>query len=185
MSPARIPEGSVFIPRRRGENVALQLLTAAEEVGADRDLSVRTVSGGYHVYEDVADRYLENLGVDTDDEDDEAEDESTPAEKTVEEEEAEAAAKEAADKAAEEKEAADKAAEEKEAADRAAEEKEAADRAAEEKEPLPVSADNTHDEIDAYANTLDPKVEFPANTNKADKIALLETARTPQAPAAE
>ncbi|WKW84895.1 hypothetical protein SEA_SALLYK_28 [Microbacterium phage SallyK] len=167
MSPARIPEGSVFIPRRRGENVALQLLTAAEEVGADRDLSVRTVSGGYHVYEDVADRYLENLGVDTDDEDDETEDESTPGEKTVEEEEAEAAAKEAADKAAEEKEAAEKAAAEKEL------------------EPLPVSADNSHDEIDAYANTLDPKVEFPANTNKADKIALLEKARTPQAPAAE
>ncbi|UVG35380.1 hypothetical protein SEA_ZAGIE_27 [Microbacterium phage Zagie] len=166
MSPARIPEGSVFIPRRRGENVALQLLTAAEEVGADRDLSVRTVSGGYHVYEDVADRYLENLGVDTDDEDDEAEDESTPGEKTVEEEEAEAAAKEAADKAAEEKEAAEKA-------------------AAEKLGPLPVSADNSHDEIDAYANTLDPKVEFPANTNKADKIALLEKARTPQAPAAE
>ncbi|QXN73951.1 hypothetical protein SEA_BLAB_25 [Microbacterium phage Blab] len=176
MSPARIPEGSVFIPRRRGENVALQLLTAAEEVGADRDLSVRTVSGGYHVYEDVADRYLENLGVDTDDEDDETEDESTPGEKTVEEEEAEAAAKEAADKAAEEKEAADKAAEEKEAAEKAA---------AEKLEPLPVSADNSHDEIDAYANTLDPKVEFPANTNKADKIALLEKARTPQAPAAE
>ncbi|AWN03543.1 hypothetical protein PBI_HYPERION_26 [Microbacterium phage Hyperion] len=166
MSPARIPEGSVFIPRRRGENVALQLLTAAEEVGADRDLSVRTVSGGYHVYEDVADRYLENLGVDTDDEDDKAEDESTETEKTVEEEEAEAAAKEAADKAAEEKEAAEKA-------------------AAEKLEPLPVSADNSHDEIDAYANTLDPKVEFPANTNKADKIALLEKARTPQAPAAE
>ncbi|UVG34395.1 hypothetical protein SEA_GAZEBO_26 [Microbacterium phage Gazebo] len=167
MSPARIPEGSVFIPRRRGENVALQLLDAAKEVGADRDLSVRTVNGGYHVYEDVADRYLENLGVDTDDEDDEAEDESTETEKTVEEEEAEAAAKEAAEKAAEEKEAAEKAAAEKEL------------------EPLPVSADNSHDEIDAYANTLDPKVEFPANTNKADKIALLEKARTPQAPAAE
>lgn len=166
MSPARIPEGSVFVPRRRGENVALQLLTAAEEVGADRDLSVRTVSGGYHVYEDVADRYLENLGVDTDDEDDEIEDESSETEKTVEEEEAEAAAKEAADKAAEEKEAAEKV-------------------AAEKLEPLPVSADNSHDEIDAYANTLDPKVEFPANTNKADKIALLEKARTPQAPAAE
>ncbi|UJD20761.1 hypothetical protein SEA_ALUMINUMJESUS_25 [Microbacterium phage AluminumJesus] len=167
MSPARIPEGSVFIPRRRGENVALQLLDAAEEVGADRDLSVRTTSGGYHVYEDVADRYLENLGVDTDDEDDETEDDSTETEKTVEEEEAEAAAKEAAEKAAEEKEAAEKAVAEKEL------------------EPLPVSADNSHDEIDAYANTLDPKVEFPANTNKADKIALLEKARTPQAPAAE
>lgn len=100
MSPARIPEGSVFIPRRRGENVALQLLDAAAEVGADRDLSVRTTNGGYHVFQDVADRYLENLGVDTDDEDDETEDESTPGEKTVEEEEAEAAAKEAAEKAA-------------------------------------------------------------------------------------
>lgn len=59
---ALIPEGFVFVPRRAGENVALQLLEAAEEVDADRVLSVRTVSNGYHVQQDVADRYQENLG---------------------------------------------------------------------------------------------------------------------------
>lgn len=160
MSPARIPEGSVFIPRRRGENVALQLLTAAEEVGADRDLSVRTVSGGYHVYEDVAERYLENLGVDTDDEDDETEDESIKTEKTVEEEEAEAAAKEAADKAAEEKEAAEKAA----------------------AEALPVTVESTRTEIDDYGKGLTPPVDTTKAATKADAIALLEDARkTPDA----
>ncbi|WNN94053.1 hypothetical protein SEA_FREGLEY_27 [Microbacterium phage Fregley] len=52
-------------------------------------------------------------------------------------------------------------------------------------EPLPVTAENTHDEIDKYASELDPKVEFPANTNKADKIKLLEEARQPKSNPAE
>lgn len=159
MSPARIPEGSVFIPRRRGENVALQLLDAAAEVGADRDLSVRTTNGGYHVFQEVADRYLENLDVDTDDEDDETEDETTQTEKTVEEEEAEAAAKEAADKAAEEKELEEK-----------------------ELEPLPVTVDSSRSEIDDYGKGLTPPVDTTKAANKADAIALLEDARkTPDA----
>jgi len=46
-------------------------------------------------------------------------------------------------------------------------------------EALPVTADSTHAEIDEYAASLDPKVEFPAGTNKAEKIALLEEARKP------
>lgn len=167
MSPARIPEGSVFIPRRRGENVALQLLDAAAEVGADRDLSVRTTNGGYHVFQDVADRYLENLGVDTDDEGDETEDESTQTEKTVEEEEAEAAAKEAAEKAAEEKEAAEKA---------------AAGQSSEEPEPLPVTVESTRAEIDEYGKNLTPPVDTTKAATKADAITLLEDARkTPDA----
>lgn len=169
MSPARIPEGSVFIPRRRGENVALQLLDAAAEVGADRDLSVRTTNGGYHVFQDVADRYLENLGVDTDDEGDETEDESPQTEKTVEEEEAEAAAKEAAEKAAEEKEAAEKA-----AAGNVDEKQEL--------EPLPVTVESTRAEIDDYGKGLTPPVDTTKAATKADAITLLEDARkTPDA----
>lgn len=158
MSPARIPDGSVFVPRRRGENVALQLLDAADEVGADRDLSVRTVSGGYHVFQDVADRYKENLGVDTEDEDDETEDGSDDSndEKTVEEEEAEAAAKEAAD-----------------AADAA----KTGDDGSQESEALPVTVDNNRAEIDAYGAGLTPPVDTTKAANKADAIALLEDAR--------
>lgn len=62
MSPARIPEGSVFVARQSGVNVALQLLEAAEQVGADRLLSVRTTTGGYHVFKEVAEQYQANLG---------------------------------------------------------------------------------------------------------------------------
>lgn len=163
MSPARIPDGSVFVPRRRGENVALQLLEAAAEVGADRDLSVRTVSGGYHVFQDVADRYKENLGVDTEDEDDETEDVSDDSndEKTVEEEEAEAAAKEAKEKAA------------ADAADAA----KTGDDETQEPEALPVTVDNNRSEIDAYGAGLTPAVDTTKAANKADAIALLEAAR--------
>lgn len=171
MSPARIPEGSVFIPRRRGENVALQLLTAAEEVGADRDLSVRTTNGGYHVYEDVAERYLENLGVDTDDEDDEAEDESTETEKTVEEEEAEAAAQEAADVTLADGSKAP-----------VGDDGIPILPVVQELEPLPVTVESTRGEIDAYGAGLDPAVDTTKAANKADAIALLEDARkTPDA----
>ena len=52
----RVPEGNVFVPRRTGENVALELLTIAEKVGVDR-FDVKTVSGGYHVPTAVADEY--------------------------------------------------------------------------------------------------------------------------------
>lgn len=57
MAPGiRVPEGHVFVPRRRDENVALELLNAAEKVKADR-FDVKTVSGGYHVPQAVADEY--------------------------------------------------------------------------------------------------------------------------------
>lgn len=55
-----------------------------------------------------------------------------------------------------------------------------ADEAGDSAEPLPVTADSTHAEIDAYADSLDPKVTFPKDTNKAEKIAALEAARAPQ-----
>lgn len=181
MSPARIPEGSVFIPRRRGENVALQLLDAAAEVGADRDLSVRTTNGGYHVFQEVADRYLENLGVDTDDEDDETEDETTQTEKTVEEEEAEAAAKEAADKAAEEQEVADVTLADGSKAP-VGDDGIPVLPVVQELEPLPVTVESTRAEIDDYGKGLTPAVDTTKAATKADAIALLEDARkTPDA----
>lgn len=51
-----VPEGQVFIPRRRGVNVALELMNAVAQVKGDRE-SVRVVEGGYHVPADVAEAY--------------------------------------------------------------------------------------------------------------------------------
>lgn len=62
MSPIRIPEGFVFIPREAGVSVALELLEAADQVGADRKADVRTITGGYHVAEEVAKQFQENRG---------------------------------------------------------------------------------------------------------------------------
>ena len=50
-------------------------------------------------------------------------------------------------------------------------------------EPLGVTEKSSHDEIDDYASKLEPPVTFPKDTNKADKIKLLEEARKPQNPA--
>lgn len=51
----RIPEGYAFVPR--GEGVAAKLLAAADEVGADQATAVRSITGGYHVLEEVAEAY--------------------------------------------------------------------------------------------------------------------------------
>lgn len=55
----RIPEGHVFV--RRAPGVAAALLDAAEKVGGDRVQDVRTVTGGYHVTEAVADQYQQDF----------------------------------------------------------------------------------------------------------------------------
>jgi hypothetical protein len=55
----RIPEGKVFVPRAPG--VAAALLFAAEELGYERSEAVRTVTGGYHVDEAVAQKYQESV----------------------------------------------------------------------------------------------------------------------------
>lgn len=130
MAPVRIPEGRVFVPRRSGENVALDLLNAAEELDEDRNTSVLSVSGGYHVIESVAKRYQELLGEEDGEVEDEVEDET--GDQTVEDEPA----------------------------------------------PLGVTADNTNDEIDEYASKLDPAVDVSKAKNKAEKIEILEKART-------
>jgi hypothetical protein len=51
----RVPEGFVFVKRAPG--VALALLEAADKIKADRQAGIRTVSGGYHVAEDIAAEY--------------------------------------------------------------------------------------------------------------------------------
>lgn len=164
MSPARIPEGSVFVARRAGENVALQLLEAAEEIGADRNLSVRTTTGGYHVWADVAEQYQANLPEEEEVEEVEDEEESTPA-KTVEEEEAEAEAK----RLAAEEEAA----------------KAKADAEAQAPATIGVTVDSTREQINEYASKLTPPVDTTKAANKPDAIKLIEEALAAQTPAAE
>lgn len=159
MSPARIPDGSVFVARRSGENVALQLLEAAEQIGADRDLSVRTTSGGYHVYEEVAEQYQANLPESDEDEVEvtETTDEGDPDEsKTVEDEEAEAEAKRLAEEAAAGKT---------------------------ETPEIGVTDANTRAEIDEYAAKLTPSVDTTKAANKPDAIKLIEDALKSQTPA--
>jgi len=56
MAPSiRIPDGFVFV--RRAPGVARQLLDAAASIEADPVTGVRTVTGGYHVTQDIADEY--------------------------------------------------------------------------------------------------------------------------------
>lgn len=56
MAPSiRIPDGFVFV--KRADGVARKLLDAADAIEADRHLGVRTVTGGYHVTEAIAEEY--------------------------------------------------------------------------------------------------------------------------------
>lgn len=68
MAPSiRIPDGFVFV--RRAPGVAVKLLEAADAIKADRVLGVRTVTGGYHVAQDIADEYQNGFDAVEDDED--------------------------------------------------------------------------------------------------------------------
>lgn len=146
MAPSvRTPKGFVFVPREEG--VAFKLLEAAVEVGADRHTSVRTVFGGYHVLEEVAQKYQEQFPAAAVDEGASSNPDDTTAESV--------------DKSAE---SVDKSP--------SSDDAESGDG-----DELPVTADSSHAEIDEYAGSLDPKVEFPANTNRAEKIEILKAAR--------
>lgn len=151
MAPVIIPEGFVLV-KPRSRETAIALLEAADAVKADRHLSVRTVTGGYHVAQKVAEKYQESFP-EADVEDGSESQESVDTRNQAED------------------------------AKEAGQEVPAGEKTEEELAPLPVTAENSHAEIDAYASSLDPKVEFPKDTNKADKIALLEAARKPQTPA--
>lgn len=61
MAPTiRIPDGFVFF--RKFPGLAAGLLEAADAVGGDRKLDVRTVNGGYHVSQKVAEKYQSKYG---------------------------------------------------------------------------------------------------------------------------
>ncbi len=154
MAPIIIPEGFVLV-KPRSRETAIALLEAADAVGADKHTSVRTVTGGYHVLEEVAAKFQEGFP--------EADVEEAQ-ERVDTQNQAEDAREQTEDKA------------EGERTEQADGEKEDGEGLP----PLPITADSTHAEIDEYAAGLDPKVEFPANTNKAEKIQLLEAARQPK-----
>lgn len=158
MAPARIPEGFVFVRRQAGRNVARELFEALDTVKGDRFGDILTVTGGYHVAEDVAEAWTK---AQPEPEEEPIEDsdagKTAPAEVTL----ADGSKAPVGDDGI------------------------PVVPVAKELEPLPVTAENTHGEIDDYAGKLDPKVEFPANTNKADKIKLLEEARQPKSNPAE
>jgi hypothetical protein len=138
----RVPEGYVFVPRQRGVNVALQLIEAADKVKANRHESVRTVSGGYHVTQEVADAYQAALP--------EVDDNDASTETDEEKAAREAAEAEAAAKA----------------------EAEAAAKAEAEKRGYPdgdPNGDWTVKQLEAWAEARDPKVDLGSG-NKESKL---------------
>lgn len=166
MSPIRIPEGYVFVPK--GENVAKQLLEAADAIKADRKNDVRTVSGGYHVTEAVAERYQADLP-------DEIVADSTegePIELTGEPVEPGAEVKGGGSITRPD-------GTQVQAAEDGIPVLGAEDEVKEsELKPLPVTVENTVAEIDEYAEKAG--VDISKAKNKAEKIELLEAARKPQ-----
>lgn len=168
MAPVNIPEGSVFVSK--GEGVAAGLLKAADELEADRKWDVRTVTGGYLVREDVAERYQSTLPAPEDDGDDagnggEENDDPTGNGEETDEEKAAAAKAEADQKAADDA----KAAEDAEAAKKAADE-EAAVKLAEQNAAKP-DENWTVARIDEWAANQKPPVVFKDGALKADKLA--------------
>lgn len=98
MSPSiTTPAGFAFVPR--GPGVAAALLDAADEIGADRKLDVRTVAGGYRVTQAVAEEYQKGFeGVEEADQESKSEpDQGTEAGQEAEETGAEAGQESASD----------------------------------------------------------------------------------------
>lgn len=183
MAP-RIPEGYVFVPRRQGVNVALLLLNAAEKIGADRVLSVRTTTNGYNVHADVAAAYIEEHGEDAAEgviDAPEASPVQIPGEATEGDliaaftswgDQEDVGTEEEGEGESEDSDPATP------TGDQTGDQGDPATPAGEEPAPLGVTADNTHAEIDDYAAKLDPPVDVSKAANKAEKIEILEHART-------
>lgn len=146
MAPTRIPEGFVLVKPRSVE-LATALLKAADEIKVDRQLSIRTVHGGYHVAQAVAEKFQESFP-----------DAEIEADGEIEEVD-ETQADETEDNEVNETEDETKL------------------------EPLPVTADSSVAEIDAYAEKV--KVDVSAAKNRTEKIELLEAARQPKTDDAE
>lgn len=70
-----IPEGYVAIPRQysNDRNQARELLAAADELGVDQAEAVVTTSEGYHVKQEVAEKWAEQYDFNLDSDDDEVE----------------------------------------------------------------------------------------------------------------
>lgn len=185
MAPIQPPAGTVFVPRVKGVNRAAELFEAAHKVGADVHTGIRSTMNGYHVSEEVAEQdekdHPEHYEVDTIETipgtegeppveiegvpAEDGDENRTPADLTL----ADGSKPELDENGVpivpvvgdDEKEDAD------------------------ELEPLPVNAGSSNKEIDDYADSLDPKVDLSSASNRAEKIALLEAARTPKTPDAE
>lgn len=160
MAPITPPEGTVFVPRKKGANRAAELLEAAKQVGADRFASVRTTTNGYHVFAEVAEQdqknhpeHYEVEAADATEVTEDAEDENSNDENSNDESSNDESSNEG-DKS-------------------------------EELEPLPVTAGSSNKEIDDYAASLEPAVDLSSASNRAEKIALLEAARAPKNDSAE
>lgn len=65
MAPIQPREGYAFVPRIRGEAVSAELLDIADDLGEDRQAGVRTVTGGYHVLQAIADKYNADHGIES------------------------------------------------------------------------------------------------------------------------
>ena len=87
MAPVRTPDGFVLVAPRSRET-AQALMDAVKAVGGDRLMDVRTVTGGYHVAEAVAEEYQKNFpaseGLDEADETESTENESSETEEVEE-----------------------------------------------------------------------------------------------------
>lgn len=144
MAPIRTPEGFVRVEKAPG--IAAHLLDAADSVeGADRKTDVRSVTGAYHVSEEVYEKYVELFG---DEDGVEQTDESDVTEEAAkaEREAAEAEAKRLADE-------------------------QAAANADADEQP---SEDWSHDKLNEYAGKLTPPLELTGSTPaKAEKLKLI------------
>lgn len=64
------PEGFVFVGH--GPGVAAELFEALDEVGGDQYADIRSITGGYHVREEVVQKWQENYAADDADDDTES-----------------------------------------------------------------------------------------------------------------
>ncbi|QIG59037.1 hypothetical protein SEA_RUBYRALPH_29 [Microbacterium phage RubyRalph] len=176
MAP-RIPEGYVFVPRRSGVNVAAQLLDAAEAIGADRFLSVRTTTNGYLVHEDVAEEYRKRHGEIGEAEPEKPVEIPTPSATHPTEQESLIALSDLGDEAAAAAAEGDGSEGDGSEGDESEEEEEEQQESSE-PAPLGVTAENTKAEIEKYASELTPAVDVSKAKNKAEMIEILEHART-------
>lgn len=67
MTNISAPEGFVFV--RSGLGVAAELLAAADKLEVDRQAGIRSITGGYHVRENIAEEWQKGYAIEESDED--------------------------------------------------------------------------------------------------------------------